>query len=58
VASNVVFFADARDELRQFPKYDYLVINRQGELAGAVDQVRAIIVAERLRIHPRRVDLP
>jgi guanylate kinase len=45
----------AREELAQFPTYDYLVINRQGDLAVAVEQVRAIILAERLRVHPRNV---
>lgn len=45
----------AREELAQLPLYDYLVINRQGELNCAVEQVKAIIIAERLRVHPRRV---
>jgi guanylate kinase len=48
---------DARVELLQLPQFDYLVINRQGELECAVEQVKAIIVAERLRIHPRPIDL-
>lgn len=47
----------AREELRQIPMYDYLVINRQGELACAVDQVEAIITAERLRVRPRQIRL-
>jgi guanylate kinase len=47
----------ARDELLQLPLYDYLVVNRQGELACAVEHVKAIIIAERLRIHPRPIDL-
>ncbi|HVC34531.1 MAG TPA: guanylate kinase [Chloroflexota bacterium] len=47
----------AREELRQVPLYDYLVINRQGELGCAVDQVQAIITAERLRVHPRQIRL-
>jgi guanylate kinase len=48
----------AREELAQFPTFDYLVVNRQGELAVAVEQVRAIILAERLRVHPRNARLP
>jgi guanylate kinase len=47
----------AREELRQLPMYDYLVINRQGELDCAVEQVKAIITAERLRVHPRQIRL-
>jgi guanylate kinase len=45
----------AHDELEQVPLYDYLVVNRQGDLAAAVDQVRAIIVAERVRVQPREI---
>jgi len=47
----------AREELRQLPRYDYLVINRQGQLECAVAQVKAIITAERLRVHPREIHL-
>src|ERR1700674_3703382 len=36
----------AREELTRIPEYDYLVINRQGELECAVDHLRAIVVAE------------
>jgi guanylate kinase len=43
----------ARDELRQLPDYDYCVINRDGELACAVEHLRSVITAERLRIQPR-----
>lgn len=47
----------AREELEQIPLYDYVVVNRQGKLQCAVDQVRAIITAERLRVHQRHVRL-
>jgi guanylate kinase len=47
----------ARDELRQLPTYDYLVVNRDGELGCAVEQVKAIITAERLRVRPRQIQL-
>lgn len=47
----------AREELRQVPTYDYLVINRQGLLGCAVEQVKAIITAERLRVYPRQIRL-
>lgn len=48
----------ARSELRQIPHYDYLVINRRGQLDCAALQVEAIVTAERLRVHPRQVQLP
>jgi guanylate kinase len=48
----------AREELCQLPAYDYLVVNRQGELARAVNQVKAIITAERLRVRPRQIRIP
>jgi len=47
----------AREELCQIPAYDYLVINRQGELDCAVEQIKAIIIAERLKVHPRQIRL-
>ena len=43
---------DARAELQQMPHYDYVVIN--DEVNHAADQLRAIILAERCRIHPER----
>lgn len=39
---------DARREIEQVPKYQYLVVN--DEVESAVDKLRAIIVAERTRI--------
>ena len=39
---------DARVELTQIPKYDYLVIN--DDIESAVDKLRCIVNAERLRI--------
>jgi guanylate kinase len=48
----------AREELGQLRSYDYLVINRQGDLARAVQQVEAIISAERLRVHRPAIVLP
>ena len=45
--------ADASHELEQQVWYDYLVINRQGRLDEAVEQVKAIITAEHCRVHKR-----
>ncbi len=49
--------ADAREELTQQSWYDYVVVNRQGHLQEAVDQLRAIMLAEHARTHPRQVDI-
>lgn len=48
---------DAAAELEQIASYDYLVVNRTGRLAEAVEQVKAIIIAESCRIAPRRAVL-
>jgi guanylate kinase len=49
--------ADARKELMQQYSYDYVIVNRQGHLQEAVDQLRAIILAEHARTHPRHIDI-
>jgi guanylate kinase len=43
----------ARSEVASFAEYDYIVIN--DELAGAVDRLRGIVVAQRSRIDCMRV---
>jgi guanylate kinase len=48
---------NAQNELAQRTNYDYIVENRQGHLAEAVDNVRAIILAERCRTNPRYVHM-
>ena len=45
---------DARSELQQIPNYDYSVVN--DEVPRAADLLRAIILAERCRIHSGRRD--
>jgi len=42
-----------RDELAALPQFDYLVVNETGEIDRAVDQVVAIMTAEKCRIPPR-----
>ena len=49
--------AAAREEMKQLPKFDYVVINRDGELDRAADDVIAVIQAEHRRVHPRVVKL-
>lgn len=46
--------ADAYKEMEALPEYDYVVVNRDGELDQAVEDIRSIITAERLRVRPRQ----
>lgn len=46
----------ALTELDQARAYDYLILNEQ--IPQALDQLRAIIVAERLRMHRSHISLP
>ncbi len=47
----------AREEMRRLSEFDYVVVNRDGELDQAVDDVLAIIRAEHCRVEPRLVKL-
>jgi guanylate kinase len=42
----------ARDEVAAFAEYDYLVVN--DELTSAVDRLRGVVVAERVRLRSMR----
>ncbi|GCF09149.1 guanylate kinase [Dictyobacter arantiisoli] len=48
---------DAQHELAQQEHYDYVIVNRQGRLEEAVDNLQAIMQAERCRTHPRYVQI-
>ena len=48
---------DARNELAQKDWYDYVIVNRQGNVQAAVDQLRAIILAEHARAQPRKINI-
>jgi guanylate kinase len=47
----------AREEMMRLPEFEYVVINREGELDRAADDVMAIIQAEHCRTVPRVVRL-
>ncbi len=47
----------ARQEMATLPLFDYLVVNQEGRLDGAVAAIRAIITAEKCRVKPRRVEI-
>ncbi len=49
--------ADARKELAQQYWYDYIIVNRQGHLQEAVELLRAIMLAEHARTHPRNITI-
>jgi len=49
--------ADARKELAEQHWYDYLITNRDGHIQEAVDCLRAIMLAEHCRVHPRKIDV-
>ena len=49
--------ANASKELAATSNYDYMVVNRDGQLDQAVAEIRSIITAERLRVHPRHAQI-
>lgn len=49
--------ARAREELKCLPDFDYVVINRDNKLDETVDQIMAIITAEKCRVRPRKIEL-
>ena len=55
--SMAVRLATYEKEMQAADNFDYLVINRQGELDSAVDLIASILQAEKARVHPRLVKL-
>lgn len=49
--------ANAYKEMEALPAYDYMIVNHDGMLDQAVDEIRCIITTERLRVHPRRAEI-
>ncbi len=47
----------AGEELRRIPMFDYVVVNRHGEIKRAVDDILAIIAAEKCRAKQRKISL-
>lgn len=45
----------ARREMETLPMFDYVVVNREGELDVAVAQIEAIITAEKCRVKQRKI---
>jgi guanylate kinase len=49
--------AMAQEELAQVDHFDYVVVNRENRLDETVGDVRSIIIAEKRRVFPRRINL-
>ncbi|MDQ4075893.1 MAG: guanylate kinase [Chloroflexota bacterium] len=49
--------ATAREEIRRVCEFDYVVVNQDGHLDEAVDQILCIITAEKSRVEQRKVTL-
>ena len=47
----------AAEELEKLPMFDYMVVNRHGEIDRTVADIEAIITAEKCRVTPREIDL-
>ncbi len=47
----------AEEEIKKLPMFDYVLANRQGQIDQVVSQIKAIIVAEKLRVTPREYNL-
>jgi guanylate kinase len=47
----------AREEMHALSDFDYVVVNKNGELDDTVDAIEAIIQAEKYRVTPRRLRL-
>jgi guanylate kinase len=47
----------ARQEIESVSNFDYIVINRENTLDETVEQIRAIIAAEKHRVFPRTIHL-
>jgi guanylate kinase len=51
-------FETAKHEIQLVNEFDYVVINHQDRLPEALEDLKAIITAERLRVCPRVVTVP
>jgi len=47
----------AEEEIKQLSLFDYIVVNKQGEIDLAVSEIKAIITAEKCRVTPREIAL-
>ena len=52
-----VRLSTAEEEMKQLHLFDYVVVNREGEIDAAVSRIEAIIIAEKCRVKPRQIEL-
>ena len=45
-------------EMKQISKFDYVVFNHRDQIESAVNEIKAIITAEKCRVKPRKISLP
>jgi guanylate kinase len=45
------------NELKQIPHFDYIVINQRNQIENAVNEIKAIITAEKCRVKQREITL-
>lgn len=45
--------AVATEEMKQLDKFDYMVVNADGQMEWAIDQIEAIVTAEKCRVQPK-----
>ena len=45
----------AEDEIKQLPLFDYVVVNKPGEIAQAVSEIESIIAAEKRPVTPKEI---
>ena len=56
-ADTEVRLEEARREMARADEFDYRVVNRDGRLEQTIEEIDAIITAEKRRVNPRRVQL-
>jgi len=47
----------AEEEKKRLPLFDYVVVNKWGEIDLVVSEIKAIITAEKCRVAPREISL-
>jgi len=47
----------AEEEIEKLPLFDYIILNKRGEIDLAVSDIKAIITAEKCRVIPREIVL-
>jgi guanylate kinase len=47
----------ANDEMKQISNFDYIVVNHHDQIESAVNEIKAIIAAEKCRVKQREITL-